>query len=1265
MDRGCERGAAPPRTGFFNPYLAPRGRGAPARRDGDDAAGGGAGREGRPAESYRTAVSSFRFIAPRCLDGEGEGGEARRGVHIGTAGRAPKVYRDGEEHDILDFAGHRCWPRRVGVWAGRAAPERAALDPRFERFHVYDIVETTEYPSAGDASRFAAECRPGGATVVTLLGMSEAGKRVAVHVYGVRHYFYMEKAAVDLACGVRDEGQLVDAMVAALRASALAAGAAQQDAAGDRAPGAGSGPNRRGGYLGRASRDSLSVEVVRAADVYFYDTAPQLFYKVSSASARLGGHLCDNFLPGVTKYEGGVDATTRFLLDNAGFTSFGWYRLRPGRAGARVALRAPEQHATSCDVEVNCTADNLEPLAGAEADAAWPDYKLLCFDIECLSCAGDGQAFPAAANPEDLVVQISCLTYSLRTRRHEHTLLFSLGSCDLPPAFLEASAAAGLPAPAVLEFDSEFELLLAFMTFLKQYSPEFVTGYNIVNFDWAYLAEKLTAVYDVRLDGYGKLNRGGLFRVVDAGQNRFQKQSKVKISGVVSLDMYRTAVEKLKLPSYKLNAVAEEALRERKVDLDYKDMPRHFAAGPEGRGVIGEYCIQDSALVGKLFFKYLPHLELSAVARLAGITMPRAIFDGQQIRVFTCLLRLARARGFLLPDNRARFAGADAAAPAPPGDEALAAWAAAAGEGGEEEGPSRARGGRGGGGGGGGEGAGPAAGGGAAGRPRAAGGRAVGYQGAKVLDPESGFHVDPVMVLDFASLYPSIIQAHNLCFTTLVRGEAAPAALAPGEDYATFVVGGRRLHFVREHVRESLLSVLLRDWLAMRKAIRARIPAAAPDEAVLLDKQQAAIKVVCNSVYGFTGVANGLLPCLAVAATVTTIGRDMLLETRRYVHERWAAPEALARDFPAAAPAAAAAGARYCVRVVYGDTDSVFVKFAGMPYDAVCALGDGMARQISAALFRPPVKLECEKTFAKLLLITKKKYLGLVGGGKMLMKGVDLVRKNNCRFINAYARRLVDVLMHDDAVSRAAAEASAVPPGEWPGRRLPPGFARFGAVLAEAHAKIADPALDLADFVMTAELSRPPEAYANKRLAHLTVYYKLLLRSEARPSVKDRIPYVIVAPGEDVARDAAAVNALRGTGPPPEPPPGAPGGSAPRPAARLLVSDLAEDPGHARARALPLNTDYYFSHLLGTLGATFKALFGNDTRTTETLLKRFIPEAPRACDRRLQGRLAAAGFAALTPAAQSRQTLRTAFDILAGAPRRSSGPTSCSTGPPR
>ncbi|RXE95750.1 hypothetical protein EG866_15660, partial [Enterococcus faecalis] len=204
-------------------------------------------------------------------------------------------------------------------------------------------------------------------------------------------------------------------------------------------------------------------------------------------------HLRETVCAGLVTHEAGVDATTRLLLDHD-LPSFGWYRLRPGPAGERVVLR--HQRLTSSDVEVNCTPLNL----ARDEDGPWPDYKLLCFDIECK--AGDDAAFPAAENPEDLVIQISCLLYSLATQRLEHTLLFSLGSCDSDD-----------PAVTVLEFDSEFELLLAFVTFLKQYAPEFATGYNIINFDWAFVHTKLTAVYGLALDGYGRFNRGGQFRV--------------------------------------------------------------------------------------------------------------------------------------------------------------------------------------------------------------------------------------------------------------------------------------------------------------------------------------------------------------------------------------------------------------------------------------------------------------------------------------------------------------------------------------------------------------------------------------------------------------------------------------------------------------------------------------------------------------------------------------------------------------------------------
>lgn len=166
----------------------------------------------------------------------------------------------------------------------------------------------------------------------------------------------------------------------------------------------------------------------------------------------------------------------------------------------------------------------------------------------------------------------------------------------------------------------------------------------------------------------------------------------------------------------------------------------------------------------------MPHLELSAVARLAGINITRTIYDGQQIRVFTCLLRLADQKGFILPDTQGDL-GAPGEAPKRPAaareDEERPEEEGEDEDEREEGGGEREP-----------EGA------------RETAGRHVGYQGARVLDPTSGFHVNPVVVFDFASLYPSIIQAHNLCFSTLSLRADAVAHLEAGKDYLEIEVGG-------------------------------------------------------------------------------------------------------------------------------------------------------------------------------------------------------------------------------------------------------------------------------------------------------------------------------------------------------------------------------------------------------------------------------------------------------------------------------------------
>ena len=115
-----------------------------------------------------------------------------------------------------------------------------------------------------------------------------------------------------------------------------------------------------------------------------------------------------------------------------------------------------------------------------------------------------------------------------------------------------------------------------------------------------------------------------------------------------------------------------------------------------------------------------------------------------------------------------------------------------------------------------------------------------GYQGASVLDPIPGYVEEPVLVLDFQSLYPSIIKRYNLCTTTLTSPEVPGALVPPGCGDA----------FVQTNVHRGLLPRILDDLLSRRKAVK-KLLAKESDPATmrLLNSRQLALKVSSNSVY--------------------------------------------------------------------------------------------------------------------------------------------------------------------------------------------------------------------------------------------------------------------------------------------------------------------------------------------------------------------------------------------------------------------------------
>jgi DNA polymerase delta subunit 1 len=155
-----------------------------------------------------------------------------------------------------------------------------------------------------------------------------------------------------------------------------------------------------------------------------------------------------------------------------------------------------------------------------------------------------------------------------------------------------------------------------------------------------------------------------------------------------------------------------------------------------------------------------------------------------------------------------------------------------------------------------------------------------GYEGATVLEAQTGAYYTPITALDFASLYPSIMVAHNLCYSTLVMDKRY--ANLPGVTYETY---GE--HTFAQGV-PSLLPSILTDLKAFRKKAKKLMAAAegTPMEAVY-NGQQLAYKISMNSIYGFTGASKGMLPLVAIASTVTMRGRQMIEETKNYVEDNF------------------------------------------------------------------------------------------------------------------------------------------------------------------------------------------------------------------------------------------------------------------------------------------------------------------------------------------------------------------------------------------
>ncbi|XP_021675936.2 DNA polymerase delta catalytic subunit isoform X2 [Hevea brasiliensis] len=346
------------------------------------------------------------------------------------------------------------------------------------------------------------------------------------------------------------------------------------------------------------------------------------------------------------------------------------------------------------------------------------------------------------------------------------------------------------------------------------------------------------------------------------------------------------------------------------------------------------------------------------------------------------------------------------------------------------------------------------------------------YEGATVLEARAGFYEKPIATLDFASLYPSIMMAYNLCYCTLVTPEDVRKLNIPPECVNRTPSGET---FVKSNLQKGILPEILEELLAARRRAKADLKEAKdPLVKAVLDGRQLALKVSANSVYGFTGATIGQLPCIEISSSVTSYGRQMIEHTKKLVEEKFTI----------------IGGYEQNAEVIYGDTDSVMVQF-GMPtVTEAMKLGREAAEYISGTFIKP-IKLEFEKVYYPYLLISKKRYAGLFWTNpdkfdKMDTKGIETVRRDNCLLV----KNLVNECLHKILIDRDV-----------------PGAVQY---VKNTISDLLMNRMDLSLLVITKGLTKTGDDYEVKA-AHVELAERMRKRDAATaPNVGDRVPYVII-----------------------------------------------------------------------------------------------------------------------------------------------------------
>ncbi|KAF9357147.1 DNA-directed DNA polymerase alpha catalytic subunit pol1 [Mortierella sp. NVP85] len=593
-----------------------------------------------------------------------------------------------------------------------------------------------------------------------------------------------------------------------------------------------------------------------------------------------------------------------------------------------------------------------------------------------------------------------------------------LDSIPFPPMFDDKIKKSRVE---IVKLMSERMLLNNLLAHIRNTDPDVVVGHNFVGFDLDVLLHRLKHTKIDQWSSIGRLRRTVMpkLQAGAGGMGDTTAQEKNIMSGRLMCDTYLGAKEHLRAKSYSLTSLAGIQLNINREDVDYEKIPSKFSSA-ESLELMLQHADFDTYLCAELMFS-MQLLPLSRqLTTLSGNLWSMTLTAGRAVRNEYLLLHEFHRNKYICPDKS--FYKDNKDVPMAEGMDLDEEEAAA---------------------------------------PKKGARRKPQYSGGLVLEPKKGFYDHFVLLLDFNSLYPSIIQEYNICFTTVRQDKDKDK---DKDDDAL-------PDYPEEGLPQGILPKLLANLVERRREVKKLMKNATGAKYEEYDIRQKGLKLTANSMYGCLGAAYSRFYAKPLAMLITSRGREILQSTVDLAIENG-------------------------LDVIYGDTDSIMINTNTRKVEEVKPIAEGLKKIVNARY--KLLEIEMDGMFQRMLLLKKKKYAALVvveKNGKYEViqetKGLDMVRRDWCALSHDVSEHILKLILSSDEQDREQVVESI--------------HNYLRKVGEETRAGLINPE----KFIINKGLTKAPEDYADaKSQPHVQV---ALRRRSKGISVRagDTVPYII------------------------------------------------------------------------------------------------------------------------------------------------------------